>query len=291
MTLHELLIQPFTEFGFMRRTLVACLCLAVSGAPLGTLLVLRRMSLMGDAMSHALLPGAAIAFALAGFSLGAMSLGAFLAALGVALLAGWLSRVTDQKEDASFAAFYLIALAAGVMIVSAHGSPVDLLHLLFGSALAVDEAALMGMAAASSITLLLLALIYRPLVLECFDPVFLRTSGGPGARVHLCFLCLVVLNLVAGFLTLGTMMSVGLLMLPAIAARLWVHDVGALSLTAGGLSMGSSLVGLLLSYHLSLPSGPSIVLVAGLCYGASLLVGPQGGWLSRKLAQRSHREA
>jgi len=291
MTLHELLIQPFTEFGFMRRTLVACLCLAVSGAPLGTLLVLRRMSLMGDAMSHALLPGAAIAFAMAGFSLGAMSLGAFLAALGVALLAGWLSRVTDQKEDASFAAFYLIALAAGVMIVSAHGSAVDLLHLLFGSALAVDESALLGMAAANSIILILLALIYRPLILECFDPVFLRTSGGPGALVHLCFLCLVVLNLVAGFLTLGTMMSVGLLMLPAIAARLWVHDVAALSLVAGALSMISSLLGLILSFHLSLPTGPSIILMAGGLYGLSLLLGIHGGWLGRKLALRSHREA
>jgi zinc/manganese transport system permease protein len=291
MTLHELLIQPFAEFGFMRRTLVACLCLAVAGAPLGTLLVLRRMSLMGDAMSHALLPGAAIGFAIAGFSMGAMSLGAFVAALSVALLAGWLSRVTDQKEDASFAAFYLIALAAGVMIVSANGSPIDLLHLLFGSALSVDEQALLGVASASSITLILLALIYRPLILECFDPGFLRAAGGPGGPVHLLFLLLVVLNLVAGFLALGTLMSVGLLMLPAITARLWAQDVGTLSATACGISALSALTGLLLSYHLSLPSGPCIVLVAGGIYVTSLLLGLNGSWLSRELALRAHRVA
>lgn len=291
MTLHELLILPFAEFGFMRRTLVACVCLAVAGAPLGTLLVLRRMSLMGDAMSHALLPGAAIGFAIAGFSMGAMSLGAFVAALGVALLAGWLSRVTDQKEDASFAAFYLIALAAGVMIVSANGSPIDLLHLLFGSALAVDEQALLGVASASSITLALLALIYRPLILECFDPGFLRAAGGPGGAVHLLFLLLVVLNLVAGFLALGTLMSVGLLMLPAITARLWAQDVGTLSATACGISTLSALTGLLVSYHLSLPSGPCIVLVAGGVYIVSLLLGLNGSWLSRKLSLRAHRVA
>ena len=291
MTLHELLILPFAEFGFMRRTLVACVCLAVAGAPLGTLLVLRRMSLMGDAMSHALLPGAAIGFAIAGFSMGAMSLGAFVAALGVALLAGWLSRVTDQKEDASFAAFYLIALAAGVMIVSANGSPIDLLHLLFGSALAVDEQALLGVASASSITLALLALIYRPLILECFDPGFLRAAGGPGSTVHLLFLLLVVLNLVAGFLALGTLMSVGLLMLPAITARLWAQDVGTLSATACGISTLSALTGLLVSYHLSLPSGPCIVLVAGGVYIVSLLLGLNGSWLSRKLSLRAHRVA
>ena len=209
----------------------------------------------------------------------------------MALLAGYLSRVTNQKEDASIAAFYLIALAAGVMIISAYGSAVDLLHLLFGSALAVDENALIGMAMVTSIILIVLALIYRPLILECFDPVFLRTSRGPGALVHLCFLCLVVLNLVACFLTLGSMMSIGLLMLPAIAARLWVHDIGALSITAGTLSISSSVLGLILSFHLSLPTGPSIVLIAGGFYGVSLLLGTQGGWLSRKLALQSHRES
>lgn len=291
MTLHELLIQPFTEFGFMKRSLVACLALSLGGAPVGTLLVLRRMSLMGDAMSHALLPGAAIGFAVAGFSLAAMGLGAFVAALSVALLAGWLSRITSQKEDASFAAFYLIALAAGVMIISSHGSPIDLMHVLFGSVLAVDDDALITVAGVTTLTLVLLAVIYRPLVTECFDPGFLRASGGPGAAVHLLFLLLVVINLVAGFQALGTLMAVGLMMLPAITARFWAEDVGRLSAVAFGLSLLSAWSGLLVSYHFDLPSGPSIVLTAGGLYLLSLLVGQRDSWLSRHLALRAHRVA
>lgn len=291
MSPNDWFIQPFAEFGFMRRALVATLALSLGSAPMGTLLVLRRMSLMGDAMAHALLPGAAVGFAVAGFSLTAMGGGGFIAALLVALLAGWVTRVTSQREDASFAAFYLIALAAGVMIISTHGSPVDLMHVLFGSILAVDDASLYLVAGVSSFSLLALAAMYRPLVVECFDPGFLRNAGGPGATVHLGFLVLVVANLVAGFQALGTLMAVGLMMLPATAARFWVAGLAPLSAVSALISMLSAWGGLLLSYHFDLPSGPSIVMLAGGCYVASLLVGRRDSWLSRALAQRAHRVA
>ena len=181
MTLHELLIAPFADYAFMRRALVASFALALGSAPLGTLLVLRRMSLVGDAMAHALLPGAAVGFVVAGFSLTAMSLGAFGAALAVALAAGFVARATAQREDASFAAFYLIALALGVLLVSVNGSSVDLMRLLFGSVLAVDDAALLLVSGVASITLVVLAVIYRPLIVECLDPGFLRHVGGRGS--------------------------------------------------------------------------------------------------------------
>jgi zinc/manganese transport system permease protein len=291
MTLTALLLTPFVEFGFMRRALVACVALGLGSAPVGTLLVLRRMSLVGDAMAHALLPGAAIGFALAGFSLVAMGGGGFVAALAVALGAGWVSHATAQREDASFAAFYLIALAAGVMIVSTHGTPVDLMHVLFGSILAVDDAALLLVAAVASVTLLALALLYRPLLVECVDPGFLRTVGGPGRAMHLCFLALVVLNLVAGFQALGTLMAVGLMMLPATAARFWAHEVWSLAAVAALIAVVSGACGLLLSYHLGLPSGPSIVLIAGAAYIASLLFGRHDSLLAQRLALHRHRLA
>lgn len=281
MTLYTMAVAPFIEFGFMRRALVACLALAVSCGPLGTLLVLRRMSLVGDAMSHALLPGAALGFVLAGFSLAAMSVGAFLLGLMVALLAGVVTRTTAQKEDASFAAFYLIALAAGVMLVSTHGSSIDLLHLLFGSILAVDDTALLSVATVSSVTLVTLALIYRPLMVECFDPGFLQSVGGHGARYHLLFLVLVVMNLVSGFVALGTLMAVGLMMLPAVAARFWVADVWQLSVLASALAAASGFGGLLISFHANIPSGPAIVLLAGAIFVASLLLGQRDGVLAR----------
>jgi zinc/manganese transport system permease protein len=290
MTLYDAALAPFAEFGFMRRALVGCLALALSCGPIGTILVIRRMSLMGDALSHAVLPGAALGFITAGLSLPAMSLGGIVAGLVVALLSGLVTRLTPLREDASFAGFYLISLALGVLLVSIHGSNVDLLRLLFGSILAVDDAALILIGGIATASLLLLAVIYRPLVVECFDPGFLRAVGGHGGLVHTLFLALVVFNLVAGFQALGTLMAVGLMMLPAAAARFWVRELWSLSAASGALALGSGFVGLLLSYHLDLPSGPAIVLVAGLGYIFSVALGPRDS-LRALYVRRSHLEA
>ncbi|WP_312264030.1 metal ABC transporter permease [Rivihabitans pingtungensis] len=284
--LYTLLVQPFIEFGFMRRGLVGCLALALGCGPIGLFLVMRRMSLMGDALSHAVLPGAAIGFIFAGLSLPAMGLGGFVAGISVALIAGLVSRFTSVREDASFAAFYLLALSVGVLLVSKYGSNVDLIHILFGTVLAVDDAALLLVASIASLTLLTLAVIYRPLLLESYDPAFLQSVGASGGVYHLIFLVLVVLNLVAGFQALGTLMAVGLMMLPAITARLWAQSVGGMLLTAITLALGSGLGGLLCSYHFDLPSGPAIILFAGSLYLLSLLFAPAGGVLPRLIRQR-----
>ncbi len=289
-TLFDAVVGPFLEFAFMRRALAACLALALGCGPVGVLLVLRRMSLMGDAMSHAVLPGAAIGFLAAGLSLWAMSLGGFLAGLTVALLAGLVSRATDLREDASFAAFYLISLAGGVLIVSLRGSNIDLMHVLFGTILAVDDAGLLMVAGISTVTLVTLALLYRPLLVECFDPGYLRAVGGPGAACHLVFLVLVVLNLVGGFQALGTLMAVGLMMLPAATARFWAERIWSLALVAMVIAFASGIGGLLLSFHLNLPSGPSIILVAGAAYLLSVGLGPVGSLRARWFPGR-HLEA
>ena len=285
------LLQPFVEFAFMRRALVANAVLALACAPLGCLLMLRRMSLVGDAMAHAVLPGAAAGFLLAGLSLPAMSAGGFVAALAVALAAGWVTRRTPQREDASFAAFYLMALALGVLLVSLRGSQVDLMRLLFGSVLAVDDAALLMMATISSLTLLLLAAAWRPLVVESFDPGFLRSVGGPGARVHALLLVLVVANLVSGFQALGTLMAVGLMMLPAASARFWVAGLPAMSAVAAAIGAVAGWAGLLVSYRAELPSGPCIVLACGLAYVVSVLFGRRDGILVQRLQAARHRIA
>ncbi|MBM3534887.1 MAG: metal ABC transporter permease [Alphaproteobacteria bacterium] len=265
----------------MRRALVACLALSLGSAPVGVFLVLRRMSLLGDALSHAILPGAAVGFVFGGLSLWPMSLGGFVAAVVVALLSGWVARTTRLREDASFAGFYLIALALGVLLISTHGSPVDLMHVLFGSVLAVDNDSLLLVAAVASFTTLALALIWRPLVVECVDPGFLKAVGGHGGATHMLFMALVVVNLVAGFQALGTLMAVGLMMLPAAAARFWASSIEGMALVGVLLAMLASVVGLLFSFHFQLASGPSIVLVAGLVYVASLLAGPRESVLRR----------
>ncbi len=285
--LYDWLIGPFADFSFMRRALVACLALSLGSGAMGVFLVLRRMSLIGDTMAHSVLPGAAIGFMLAGVSLPAMSLGGFLAGLLVALASGLVSRFTPLKEDASFASFFMISLAIGVLLVSTHGSTVDLMHVLFGSILAVDDGALVLMASVATVTLLLLAMIFRGLVAECFDPLFLRALNGRGGLYHVLFLVLVVLNMVSGFQALGTLMAVGLMMLPATAARFWVADVWSLIGLATLTAFVSGYVGLVLSYQFNLPSGPAIVLVAGAIYLISLAIGPRDG-IFRHLLTRRH---
>ncbi|WP_061933874.1 metal ABC transporter permease [Aureimonas sp. AU22] len=273
MTFHDLVLAPFSDYAFMRRALAGCLALCLGACPLGVILVLRRMSLVGDAMAHAILPGAAVGFLVAGFSLFAMTLGGILTGLAVAFLAGLVSRYTTLREDASFAAFYLFSLGLGVLLVSVRGSNIDLLHVLFGTVLGLDDAALLLMASIGTLTMLALAAIYRPLIVECLDPGFLRAVGGWGGVVHMGFVALVVLNLVGGFQALGTLMVVGIMMLPATAARFWAESVPGQMAVAVLVGLLSSVAGLLASYHLSLPASPAIILSASAIYALSVLVG------------------
>jgi zinc/manganese transport system permease protein len=289
-SLYDALIVPFTEFEFMRRALAAIIALSLAGAPIGVFLMLRRMSLVGDAMAHAILPGAAIGFLLSGLNLFAMTTGGLIAGFAVAILAGLVSRTTGLKEDASLATFYLASLALGVSIVSIKGSNIDLLHVLFGNILAMDDATLLMIAANATITLIVLAVIYRPLVIESVDPLFLRTVSRAGAPAHLLFLALVVINLVNGFQALGTLLAVGLMILPAGIARFWARDITGLIGMAVLSALVSGYAGLVLSFQTRLPSGPAVILVASGLYMASVLFGSVGGLLWQLFPGR-HLEA
>jgi zinc/manganese transport system permease protein len=290
MMLDQALVAPFTEFEFMRRALAGIVALSLGGAPIGVFLMLRRMSLVGDAMAHAILPGAAIGFLLSGLNLFAMTFGGLIAGFAVAILAGLVSRVTELKEDASLAAFYLVSLALGVTIVSMRGTNIDLLHVLFGNILAMDDRTLLVIAFNATLTLVALAVIWRPLVIECVDPLFLRTVSRAGAPAHLIFMALVVVNLVNGFHALGTLLAVGLMILPAGIAKFWARDISGMMLVAVGSAMLSGYCGLVLSYHAGLPSGPAIILVAAVIYLVSLFFGRSGGVI-RKLFPGRHLEA
>jgi zinc/manganese transport system permease protein len=284
--LHDLLIAPFAEFGFLRRALVGCLALSVAAPPLGVFLMLRRMSLTADVLAHGILPGVAAGFILAGLSVTAMSLGGLVAGLVVTLGAGAISRATGGREDSALAALYLVALALGVTMVSASAGSVELTHLLFGSVLGVDDPALFMMAGVATLTLLGLSLAWRPLVLECFDPSFAAAEGARGGTWHLLFMAMVVLNVLAAFQALGTMMAVGLMMLPAVASRHWARGVGDMTYAAVLIAILASLAGLLVSYHLDVPTGPAVVLAAGTAWVVSVLAGPVDGVLARLMRHR-----
>lgn len=287
---YDILIAPFVDFAFMQRALFGSLLLSLGACPVGVFLMLRRMSLTGDAMAHAILPGAAAGFLLYGLEILPMTIGGLIAGAIVALGAGAVSRFTVQREDASMAAFYLISLAVGVLMVSMRGSSVDLMHVLFGTVLALNNEALALIGSIVIVTLFALAVFWRALVAECLDPLFLRSVSGFGTPVHFVFLGLVVLNLVGGFQALGTLLSVGLMMLPAAAARFWANRVEPMCVLAVFIGFASCAAGLLLSYHASLPSGPAIILAAGVVYFISVVFGTRGALRARMVHHR-HRTA
>jgi zinc/manganese transport system permease protein len=268
MSAHALFVEPFETLAFMRAALVACLALALMNGAVGTLLVLRRMSLDGDVLGHAVMPGAAVGFLYAGPSPSWQSLGGLLSGLAVATLAG-LAGGWRARRDTPLVAFYLVALSLGVLLVARRGSNVDVMRVLFGTVLAIDRRALLQIAAASSLVLLVIAACYRPLAVGAFDPAFLRAVGTrmPYGAV---FLGLVVLALVASFQAFGTLLAVGPMLLPAAAARCWGLGAAGSMALATLFGLAACLAGLLASYHGNLPSGPAIVLAGGLLYGFSL---------------------
>ena len=277
------LFLPFYDYAFMRRALYGCIAISVSATPIGVFLILRRMSLTGDAIACAILPGAAIGYLISGLSLGSMTIGGVVAGLTVALLSGLVSRITALREDASLAAFYIISLALGVVIVSTRGSNIDLMHILFGTVLALDNPTLTLLSTITTLSTITLVIFFRPLVLECVDPHFLRSVSSMSTVTHFTFLSLVVLNLVGGFHALGTLMAVGIMILPAAGARFWAVSLGGLITIAFVIATLSSLFGLLLSFNFSLPSGPAIILVAGTAYLFSLAFGSVDGIVTKSI--------
>jgi len=287
-TLYEALIGPFADYGFMRRALAGGLALALGAAPLGVFLVLRRMSLVGDAIAHAILPGAALATLLLGATTLSLSIGAFGAAILVFVGAGLLARFGKTPEDAGLAVFYLAALALGGALAS-RGDGMDLERLLFGSPLGMDAGGLMLAAGAATASLLGLAVIARPLAYDTADPDFLGDFGPSGATAHLIFLALVAVNLVAGFHALGALLAVGLMILPGVSSRYWATTLTGALVAAVSVGVAGVWLGLLASFHTDIAAGPAIVSMLVLLTVLSGLVGPQGGALGR-LIRPAHLE-
>ena len=264
-------------YDFMQRALVATTVLSFSIAPVGAFLVLRRLSLAGEAMAHAIVPGIVIAFVAFGLSVVSMITGGMIAGILVALGTSILARRTLIREDASLASLYLIALALGIFILSAAGSAIPLKSFLFGSALGIGNDTLMLIGVTATITLIAFALMLRSLIAASFDPIFFESQSKKPGLVQQVFMFLLVLNLLAAFKSLGTLMAVGLMILPATAARYWVSTITSYMMLTLGFALLSCWIGLILSFYLSqVPTGPAIVLVAGCIFFISVFLAPLG---------------
>jgi len=273
--LTEILLDPFLEFDFLRQALLACVLLSFAAIPLGLFISYRRLSLTGDSLSHAILPGIALGFWFYGLSIPAMTIGGFIAGFIIVLISTWTSKVTLLKEDSTLAVTYLLSLALGVFLVSLKGSPLDLFHFLFGNILSIDSENLLYLGFATLFILIILFIIYEPLKVLTVDFEFARFLKVRTTLVHILFMTLVVLNLVISFRLLGTLLSVGELIIPAITARLFFRKFTSQVLGGVIISGLSCLIGLLLSFHLNWPSGPTLIL----CMGMFFILGLFRRWI------------
>ncbi len=277
--MYEILIQPFIEYGFMFKSLLGCVLISLCAPMLGLFLILKKMSLTGDAISHAILPGVAIGYAVAGLSVTIMTLGGFIAGSLVIVLSGFVSRYTKKGEDSALAVFYLISLALGILIISLNGSNIDLLSILFGSLLTINDECLILLSSITLITIVTMLVIRRPFIIDCIDPDFLIHNDINGHLYHIIFMILVVLNLIAGFQTIGTLMAVGLLILPAAIIRLWINNIVLSCLISPLIVIISCYCGLIASFYYNYPTTPIIILALGLLYLISVFLGTNGGIL------------
>lgn len=280
-----LLADPFAH-RFIIRGLAMAFLLGVAGGLVGCVLLLRRIVLIADSFGHALLPGIGLAYMWFGPGHTGLYAGAAVAGLGTAVMSGLVNHLTRLPEDAAFGSLFVLCFAVGIMLMSQVAAPVDLLHYLFGNILGVTGDDLWRVCFTTCATVLAICLSYRAVLMEAFDPQFLRVSGGRSLLIHLGVLVAVVINIVAALNAVGLVLSLGLFILPAATAYLWCERFGSMLLVSaiyGGLA---SCAGLLVSWHLDLPSGACMVAALGAGFVLSLLLSPRHGLLGRLLPRR-----
>ncbi len=285
------LAEPF-RFEFMQRALVVCVLIGFTNGFLGSFVVLRRLALMADALSHSLLPGLAIAAILVGLTPGGLLLGGLFAALFVAIGGHLIASSSRVKDETAIASLYIIAFAVGIAIIKYANVKVSLDHFLFGNILGVGNTDLWTAWVVCCIVLLSLVVLQRPLLLAMFEASVARTQGVPVTALLGFLILLIVLAMVASLQAVGVLLSLGLLILPAATMYLLTDSYSRMSWGAAVLGMVGAISGLLLSYWANIPSGPAIVLVLGAAFFGAYLFGPKYGVISSRLKRRHlHRES
>lgn len=283
------LLDPF-DYEFMRRALLACVLVGFTNGFLGAFVVVRRLALMADALSHSLLPGLAIAAIVVGLSPAGLLMGGLLAAVFVALGGHLISRSSRVKEETAIAALYIVAFAIGIAIIKYSNVKVSLDHFLFGNIPGVGDSDLWTSYGITCVAGLLLVAFQRPLVLTMFEASVARTLGVRTGMLLGMLVVLIVLAMVSSLQAVGVLLSLGLLILPAATVYLLSDSFD--TMVWGGAALGTSgaVAGLLLSFHANIPSGPAIVLILGVVFLGAYLFGPKYGILSRYLKRRHLHE-
>ncbi|MGN5883236.1 metal ABC transporter permease [Staphylococcus simulans] len=255
-------IQQLTQYQFLNRALIISICVGIVCGTVGSLIVLRGLSLMGDAMSHAVLPGVALSFL---FNI-PMFVGALVTGMLASLFIGFISDRSKTKQDAAIGISFTAFLAVGVIIISLINSTTNLYHILFGNLLAITKTAYWSTIIVSVIVLLLIIISYRPLMISTFDPTFSRMSGLNTTFIHYFVMLLLSLVTVASIQTVGIILVVALLITPASSAFLITKKLWSMMIVASLFSVISAIVGMYFSYIYNIPSGATIVLCAFAIY-------------------------
>lgn len=270
------------QYAFMQRALLTSVLVGAICGLLSCYVVLKRWSLLGDAISHAVLPGVAIAYLLGWpFFIGAFITGA-LTSLGI----GAIERHTRIKSDAAMGLMFTGAFALGIVIISKIATSTHLMHILFGNVLGVQPANMLLTLTASMITLLVIWLAYRPLMLYTFDPQQAQALGFNTSIVHYGLILLLTLTIVASLETVGIILVVAMLITPGATAHMLTDRFATMLWLSVAVGVSSAVLGLWLSVVLDVASGGSIVLVATGLFLLALLFSPRHGVIMRQWRRR-----
>lgn len=281
------LTEPF-QHEFMRRVFVGGALIGFTNGFLGGFVVLRRLALMADSLSHSLLPGLAVGVILAGGLVpAALFLGALVAALVVAIGAQLLARSSRLKEDTALGILYTVAFSVGIVLIGIFKVRVSLMHWLFGNILGLSDTDLWLIYGISLVVVPLLSALQRPLLLTLFDPAVAMSQGIRVNWLNFLLMVALVLTMIASLQAIGVIMLLGLLIAPAATVYLLCDSYPAMLWGGGAIGMLGSCTGLLISYRLNLPSGACIVLVLGVVFFLAYLFGPRYG-LVRQLRRARH---
>lgn len=255
-------VEHLFTYQFLNRALITSIIVGIVCGTVGSLIVLRGLSLMGDAMSHAVLPGVALSF-LFGIP---MFVGALITGMIASIFIGYITSSSKTKPDAAIGISFTAFLASGIIIISLINTTTDLYHILFGNLLAITNSAFLTTIVIGSIVLILIIIFYRPLMISTFDPTFSRMSGLNTTLLHYFVMLLLSLVTVASIQTVGIILVVALLITPASTAFLISKKLYSMMIIASLISVISSIVGLYYSYIYNITSGATIVLCTFVIY-------------------------
>lgn len=255
------------SYQFLNRALITSILVGIVCGTVGSIIVLRGLSLMGDAMSHAVLPGVALSFL---FNI--PMFGALVTGMIASLFIGFITSKSKTKPDAAIGISFTAFLATGVIIISLINSTTDLYHILFGNLLAITNQSFWTTIIIGMSVITLIVVFYRPLMISTFDATFSRMSGLNTTLIHYFVMLLLALVTVASIQTVGIILVVALLITPASTAFLISKQLYSMMIIASLISIISSITGLYFSYIYNVPSGATIVICTFTIYVITLAI-------------------